>query len=174
MLSTRLFVAAYCALTFGILHDRRVVDVVTTANARSEWDHAYDGSDVVTGVADGRPFRQARGWLRYTLATFDDTEVTVACTFAGGTGEALTYDLLVEDRLVATRVFAAPSSTPVVVEFAVPFAITREKTSILVTIRARGGLTPALLELRTIQDHLEHDQFTSFPQHQQSLGGSDR
>ena len=130
-------------------------------NARSEIDHGYTGENATTGAVDGKSFRQARGWMRYALTVFDDTEVTVACAFLGGNDAPLTYDLLVEDQLVATRTFAAGQATPTVAEFSVPFAITKGKTNILVTIRARAGMTPALFQLRTIQDHLENDR--SFP-----------
>ena len=141
--------------------DRRVVDVAEAGNARSEHDHGYVGDDVSRGVADGRAFRQGRGWMRYALAVFDDTEVTIACTFLGGTTAPLNYELLVEDRVVAARTFTSATSTPTIVEFIVPFAITRAKSSIGVTLRARGGLTPALVQLRTIQDHLEDDESSS-------------
>ena len=134
--------------------DRRVVDVAEAGNARSEATHGYVGHDAFTGVADGKPFRQARGWMRYALTTFDDTEVTVALLFAAIDSMPRSYDVVVEDSLIATRTVAATTGA-VVVELLVPFAITKGKSNIAVTIRARGGPTPALRELRTVQDHHE-------------------
>jgi len=135
--------------------DRRVVDVAEAGNPQSEATHGYAGHDAVAGVANGKPFRQARGWMRYALTTFDDTEVTVACTFAGTDSLPRSYDVVVEDSLLATRTLAPGTHMQVVVEFSVPFAITKGKSNIAVTVRARGGLTPALQEIRTVQDHNE-------------------
>lgn len=135
--------------------DRRVVDTVSAGDAESEADHGYAGHEDFTGVTNHKTFRQARGWMRYAMTTFDDTQVTIACTFVRTANTPLTYDVIVEDSLVATRTFTATSALPVVVEIAVPLSVTKGRTNIAVFIRGRGGLTPALRELRTIQDHYE-------------------
>ncbi len=143
--------------------DRRVVDVVVVGNEQSESRHGYDGLDVMRSVVDGQTFRQSRGWMHYTMTTFDDTEVTIACTAVRANGNnddvPRSFDLVVEDSVIATRTMAVPSTTPVTIEVVVPFALTKGKTSIVVVLRARGGPTPAFRELRTIQDHYEvkHD-----------------
>jgi hypothetical protein len=149
---------AACVLsTAGSRIDRRVVDVAEAGNAESEATHGYAGHDAFTGVAGGKPYRQARGWMHYALTTFDDTEVTVAFDFLAVDSMPRRYDVVVEDSLIATRTFSSTASTPVAVELTVPFSITKGKTNIAVTVRARGGLTPALHALRTIQDHNEVD-----------------
>jgi hypothetical protein len=139
--------------------DRRVVDTVAVGNPASEAAHGYVGHDAVVGVSDGKPYRQARGWMRFALTTFDDTEVTVACTFVAAAGEdanvSRTFDVVVEDSVVATRVLGASAATPTVVEIPVPFSITKGRTNVAIMIRAHDGSTPALRELRTIQDHNE-------------------
>jgi len=163
----RLVLSACVLSAFTPVYDRRVVDVADVGNARSEAIHGYAGNDVISGVAEGQPFRQARGWMRYALTTFDDTDVTVALTFVTTVNDVLAtrgYDVIVEDSLIATRTFTAQTPTPTVVDIAVPLAITKGRTSIAVIIRARGGLTPALRQLRTIQDHNEVDPSpTLFP-----------
>ena len=140
-------------------HDRRVVDTVIAGNSVSEIAHGYAGHDATSGMVDGKSFRAARGWMRYALTTFDDTEVTLAWTFAPSAGEGANvsreYDVLVEDSVVATRSYGASSSTVSVVEIVVPFALTKGRTNIAVMLRAHGGSTPALREVRVIQDHNE-------------------
>ena len=134
-------------------NDRRVVDLVAAGSARSEAEHGYAGHDDTTGTIDGRAYRQARGWMRYAVTTFDDTEVTIACTFLGSaSGE---FDLIVEDSVIATKHVDVTTGTPTIVELLVPFAVTKGKTSIAVMLRAHRGPTPRLHELRTIQDHNE-------------------
>ena len=157
------FALAACVLTSATPQrlDRRVVDAVEVGNARSEAAHGYEGQNATAGIVNGQSYRQARGWMHYTLTTFDDTDVTIAATFiVGDVGRgdvSHTFDLVVEDSVIATRTVTVASPAPVVVEIGVPFAVTKGKTSIVVIIRARGGLTPALRELRTIQDHHEVD-----------------
>jgi hypothetical protein len=161
------------ALAASALRDRRIVDTVRVGDAASDAAHGYAESDVVRGMANGKPYRSARGWMRYALTTFDDTEVTLTCTFVPSDSSAAfasstssgRYELLVEDSLIATRTLTAPRSelsrTPVVVEVAVPFALTKGRTSIAVMIRAHDGPTPPLSELRVIQDHNEVDRNVS-------------
>ena len=135
--------------------DRRVVDIAGPGDAHSEEAHGYAGHDVVAGVANGRAFRKARGWMHYALTTFDDTEVTVALTFLATDSVPRSYDLIVEDSLIVTRRFTAGSSALNVVEHTVPFVLTKGKSSIAVVIRGRDGLSPAVHEIRTVQDHYE-------------------
>ena len=145
---------------------RRIVDIVRVGDTANERDHDYAGEEVTTGVASGKPFRQTRHWMRYALKVYEDTEVTVACTFVGSAAARVPFEFVVEDRLVASHVFTSSSSAPEVAELRVPFALTKGKTNSMVMLRAAKGAngpTPALLELRTIQDHLEHIS-----------GGSDR
>jgi hypothetical protein len=147
------------AMTAGVIaattQGRRVVDVVTAGDARSEREHDYAGEHVIEGIVDGKRFRQARGWLRYSLTTYDDTEVTVRCTFRGSEGQRLAFELLVEGRPVLTHTFVSPSDAPATMEFPIPMKVTRNKTIISVMIRAVNGLTPGLITLQTVQEHLE-------------------
>ena len=106
-------------------------------------------------MIDGRTYREARGWLSYSMAVYEDTEVTLSCVFRGTEGRRLAFDLLVEGRPVKTHAVVSPSSRPASVEFRIPFEITKGLTVIHVTLRAVDGPTPALLELRTVQEHLE-------------------
>lgn len=150
--SKRFLLVLGLGATIAARPDRRIVDRITVGDVRSERDHAYAGADVTSGVAGDRAFRQAGGWLRYALTVFDDTEVTVALTFLGSDAPR-TFDLLVENQLVSSYTFR--SGVSATVELRVPLELTKGHTNILVMLRATNGPTPALLELRTIQDHNE-------------------
>ena len=161
---------AILLLCFGATPDvpqvRRIVDIVKVGDTANERDHDYAGEDVTAGLSAGKAFRQTGNWMRYALKVYEDTEVSVACTFVGSDAARVPFELVVEDKLVGTHVFSSPSTAPAVAELRVPFALTKGKTNIMVMLRAAKGAigpTPALLELRTIQDHLEH-----------IFGGSDR
>jgi hypothetical protein len=150
--SKRFLLVVGLSATVAARPDRRIVDRITIGDVRSEQDHAYAGADVTSGVAGDRAFRQTRAWLRYALTIFDDTEVTVAFTFLGSDAPR-TFDLIVENHLVSSYTFR--SAETATVELRVPLELTRGQTNILVTLRATNGPTPALLELRSVQDHNE-------------------
>ena len=134
---------------------RRVVDVATMGDASSDREHEYAGDRVTEGVVDGRVFRQAAGWLRISLTVYDDTDVTLVATFRGSAGDRVPFELLVEGRKVTAPSFVSPTTAPARVEFRVPMALTRGKSRIWVMLRAVNGPTPGLIELRTVQEHLE-------------------
>lgn len=129
--------------------DRRIVDTVFAGNAESEQAHGYAGHDDRAGIASDSTYREARGWMRYALTTFDDTEVTLACTFLAS--PTTQYEVVVEDSVVARSTLLAAGT----VEVRVPFAVTKGRTNIAVTLRGRDGATPRLHAIRVLQDHHE-------------------
>jgi len=133
----------------------RVVDVVTVGDVRSERAHEFAGEGVMDGAAGGRAFRQTSGWQRYSLSVFDDTEVTIVCTFRGSEGSKLAFDLVVEGRTIVSRTFVTPDAKPTSVALRVPADVTRGRTVIAVTLRSSSGPTPGLMEIRSVQEHLE-------------------
>ena len=161
LLSARAFVVSLLAFASNTptstVPDRRVVDVVEVGDSRSESSHGFAGHEVVAGTVDGKSYRQARGWMHFAMTTFEDTEVTVALTFVGIDTVSRSYDIVVEDSLLTTRTFATPLTGQATVDVVVPFSLTKGKAHIAVVIRARSGLTPALRQVRTIQDHYEFD-----------------
>lgn len=159
-MSTRATLAALVLLavavcTAAIRVDRRVVDVAEVGNADSEAAHGFAGELLETGRIDGAPHVATGAWMHFALTTFDDTEVTVELTLVNPASSARSFDLIVEDSVVATRTVSPRVSSPVVVPFAVPFARTKGKAHVIVIVRARDGLTPGVRRLRTIQDHYE-------------------
>ena len=133
----------------------RVVDVVKVGDPASEREHDYAGEGATAGAIDGRAYRQAHGWLSYAMAVYEDTEVTLSCVLRGTEGRSLAFDLLVEGRPVKKHTVVSPSSRPAIVDLRIPFEITKGLTVIHVMLRAVDGPTPALFELRTVQEHLE-------------------
>jgi hypothetical protein len=154
--AARLVVVALCSAAWSSgVQGRRVVDLVTIGDARSERQHEYAGEGVATGGVDGRTYRQTGGWLSYSLKVYDDTEVAVQCTFRGSEGRRVAFVLLVDGQKIPAPAFSSPSAAPVTVEYPVPIAVTRGKTVVSIMLRAVDGPTPGLIELRTVQEHLE-------------------
>jgi hypothetical protein len=135
---------------------RRVADAVIAGDPASEREHEYAGEDVSRGVAEGRSCRDVRGWLRYSLAIFeDDTQVTIGLTFRGTGGRRVAFELLVDDRVVLARPLVSPTSALVRVNADLPPALTRGRRIICVTLRGVEGLAPALVAVEAVQEHLE-------------------
>ena len=141
------------ALTLGA-PDRRVVDRVDVGDPSSEAMHGFAAHESTLVTAGGVSARVTRGWMRYAMHVFDDTEVTVAMTFAPDS-VSRQVDVVVEDSVVARRTIADSRTLPESITVDVPFTVTKGKASIVVVLRARDGVTPALRELRTVQDHNE-------------------
>ncbi|MBL0939403.1 MAG: hypothetical protein IBJ03_10930 [Gemmatimonadaceae bacterium] len=135
--------------------DRRIVDTVIAGDAESEFAHGYAGHDDSAGIRNDTTFRLARGWMRYAMTTFDDTEVTIACVFTGSRDSTRHFDLIVEDSVVARATLAPTDSATRTLELRVPFDVTKGRTSIAVVLRGREGPTPALRKLSIVQDHHE-------------------
>jgi hypothetical protein len=125
----------------------RVVDAVNVTVAREEVAHGLSGEEMTVGETAGRKWRSAAGWFSYTLRIYEDTPLTVVCMFADTSGVPEAFDILVDDRKVATnREF----------KITLPLAETAGKSQVTVTFRAHpGARTARLLELRTVQEHLE-------------------
>lgn len=138
--------------------DRRIVDRVDVGVPASELAHGFAGQGTVLGAIDGAPYRQTSGWLHVALKTFEDTDVTIALTFVKVDSVSHRYDVVVDDSVIATKSALAAG----VVEVAVPFSLTKGKTNIALVLRARDGLTPAVREIRTIQDHNEVDHLVDY------------
>ena len=146
--------------TLGVAHTAaqgvRVVDAVNVTAAGEETAHGLHGDAMTVGETDGRKWRSASGWFSYTLRTYDDTPLTVVCVFAAAAEVGEAFDILADDRKVATRVREPGSATSREFKVTLPLAETAGKSQVTVTFRAHPGApTARLLELRTVQEHLE-------------------
>jgi hypothetical protein len=134
----------------------RVVDSVIAGQARDETEHHVAGSGTTSGTADGKTWRSATGWFSYSLKIYDDSPLTVVCLLADGDGTADGFELLLDGEKTG-RVERQPARTKgSTVEMRIPFNDTKGKTSVVVKIVALpGSKTPRVLEIRTVQEHLE-------------------
>lgn len=155
--------AALLPLIVGILGAERaaaqgvrVVDAVNVTVAREETAHGLRGEEMTVGETAGRKWRSATEWFSYTLRIYEDTPLTVVCMFAATSGVPEAFDLLVDDRKVATRVREPGAATNREFKVTLPLTETAGKSQVTVTLRAHpGARTARLFELRTVQEHLE-------------------
>ena len=134
----------------------RVVDAVNVTDAREEASHGLDGEGMTVGEAAGRKWRSATGWFSYTLRIYDDTALTIACTFADGGNDREAFDVLVDGQKAAAQPRKPQQSNPQESTFTLPLAATAGRTEVTVTFRAHpDSRTARLLEVRSVQEHLE-------------------
>jgi hypothetical protein len=134
----------------------RVVDSVVVGQAGDEAAHHFAGAETTLGKSAGRPWRSATGWFSYSLRIYDDSPLTLVCLLADGEGAAESFDVLVDGEKTARVIREAGKTTAATIEFRLAFKDTRGKTSIVVKLAASAGSrTARVLEVRTVQEHLE-------------------
>jgi hypothetical protein len=80
-----------------------MVDVVHPAESQSETDHRMQGDETQTGDFSGRKYRHATGWFSYDLKVIPGEAQQLAATFWGGDTGAREFDVLVDDKIIATQ-----------------------------------------------------------------------
>ena len=113
--------------------------------AREEIAHGLHGEEMTVGETAGRTWRSAAGWFGYTLRIYEDTPLTVVCVFAGAADLGEAFDILVDDRKVATRVREPGAATNREFKVTLPLAETAGKSQVTVTFRAHPGARTAQL-----------------------------
>jgi hypothetical protein len=135
--------------------DARTVDRVVPGDARSESAHHQQGQDTGTGPYGGRHYRHAvdGGWFSWDLKVLPDQPMALLCTYWGSDTGARTFDVVVDDEVVAT-----PSLTPVKpgqfydVEYPLPNDRTRDKGSVTVRFQAHpGNFAGGVFDLRMVK-----------------------
>ena len=134
----------------------RIVDSVVVGQAGDETAHQFAGIDTTTGQAAGRAWRSATGWFSYSLRIYDDSPLTIVCVLADGDAAGEAFDVLVDGEKAARVTREAGKTKGATVEVRLALEDTEGKTSVVVKLAALpGSRTARLLEIRTMQEHLE-------------------
>ncbi len=134
----------------------RVVDIVNVSLAGDETAHSLAAAGSTQGLTAGRTWRSASGWFSYSLRIYDDSPLTLVCVLADGEGSRESFDILVDGRKAATGARESHESKASEVRFSLPLAETAGKTAVTVRFQAHpGSRTARLLEVRSVQEHLE-------------------
>jgi uncharacterized protein len=134
----------------------RVVDSVAAGLAGDEAEHHLAGDGTAFGSSAGRTWRSATGWFSYSLRIYDDSPLTVVCLLADGDGAREAFDILVDGRKAATVAREPAQTKASEVRVRLRLGDTAGRTSVVVKIAAHpGARTARVLEVRTLQEHLE-------------------
>ncbi len=82
--------------------DARVVDEVLIGNDESERAHGLQGERTASGTYHGKVWRHTDSWFSYSLQTKGRTDLVLLCTYWGGEGGNRRFDILVEDKVIAS------------------------------------------------------------------------
>ena len=125
----------------------RIVDQVEIGDEASESDHGLEHENSQSGRYGDRHWRHARdGWFSYELAVLPDEPVVLGCTYWGDDVGSRTFDILVDDKKIATQTVLKNRPGKLFdVEYRIPPELTREKQRVSVRFQAHpdntaGGL----------------------------------
>jgi uncharacterized protein len=149
-------VVAVAATVLAAAQGVRVVDSVVVGQAGDEAAHHFAGNSTVTGKAAGRTWRSATGWFSYSLRIYDDSPLAIICVLADGEGASESFDILVDGKTSATVTRQPMQSKAADVRVNLKLQDTEGRTSVVVKLAAHpGSRTARVLEVRTLQEHLE-------------------
>ena len=135
----------------------RRIDVVSIGVRPSEQEHEFSGQNTQTGPHLGRRWRHAAngGFFGYTLAVSPDQPTTLRCTYWGSDSGPRTFDILVDERKIATQTLDRDKPDEFFdVQYKLPVDLTRGKSKVTVKFQAHPGKTAGgLFGVSTLLGH---------------------
>ncbi|TLP74019.1 glycoside hydrolase family 127 protein [Maribacter sp. ACAM166] len=121
--------------------EKRTVDLMRLGEMQPERDHNLQGES--TGVGEyagtGRKYRDAPngGWFSFELKCDPNASLDLYSTYNGSDGGKRKFDILVDDRLIATEHLKAEKPREFIdCKYPIPFDLTKGKEFITVTFKA--------------------------------------
>jgi hypothetical protein len=137
-------------LVFGPDPDGEI-DRVYPGDEASEQAHHLVADRSVTGVHLGRKWRHAEGGWSWTLAVLPDHPTRLKCVYWGA-DQGREFDVLVEDRVIATeKLEGKPGPKFSVVQYAIPEDLTHGRNEVKVTFRCKTGYAGGVFGCSTVR-----------------------
>lgn len=122
------------------LLEARTIDYVVTGTQQSESDYYMQQSGSGSGSYNGEYYRDGGGWFSYELQTKGHTEsVTLMARYWGGDSGNRTFDILIDNTVIATETLTGGKSEFVNVEYPVPSELLEGKDKVRVKFKAQSG-----------------------------------
>jgi len=131
----------------------RTVDGVDLGVSESEKAHDYQNQGATVADFDGRLGREAgrAAWFSYALKVRPGASQTLAVTYRGGEGRRRVFDILVDGERIATETLPYHPTELLDREYAIPEALTRGKTRIVVKFQPQDqAATAQVFEIRLL------------------------
>ena len=123
--------------------EANTVDYVTP-DAADERAHHQKGKGSGAGAAFGRKWRDARGggWFSYEMKVLPDAPVTLIVTYWGGDSGGREFDILVDDKKIATQSLNSPKPGEFVdMTYDIPPDLTKGKKVVTIKFQGHPGRT---------------------------------
>ena len=120
----------------------RIVDEVTIAE--TEEDHDMEGSHEPTTLIGTKKGRKASrgGYFSYTMKVLPHESMSLTCRYWGGEPKGRWFDIAIDGQVIATQKLDHDVPNKFFdVEYKIPAALTRGKTSVTVQFQARPAWT---------------------------------
>ncbi len=131
----------------------RTVDRVDLGVSESEKAHDYQNQGAAVADFDGRLGREAgrAAWFSYALNVRPGAPQTLVVTYRGGEGRRRVFDILVDGEKIAAETLPYHPTELLDVEYAIPEALTRGKTRIVVKFQPQDqAATAQVFEIRLL------------------------
>jgi hypothetical protein len=130
------------------------IDYVQPGEMQPERNHNFKGEKTSAGSYKERTNRDSRsGWFSFDLKTIPDSPVAVVVDYWGGFPGAKTFDVLVNDIVVATENISNKKDGEFIsVQYEIPREILKKKSKITVKFQAHpGNMAGPVFGVRTIR-----------------------
>ena len=130
------------------------IDFVQPGEMQPERNHNFKGEKTSAGSFKERANRDARGgWFSFDLKTIPDIPVALVVDYWGGFPGAKTFDILVNDRIIATENISNKKDGQfIAVQYDVPEELCKGRSKITVRFQAKpGNMAGPVFGVRTIR-----------------------
>jgi DUF1680 family protein len=129
------------------------VDFVQPGEMQPERDHNFRGEKTTPGSFKERANRESRsGWFSFDMKVKPDVPVSLVAEYWGGFPGAKTFDILVNDKIIATENISGKKEGQFIsIQYDIPAELTRGKTKVTVKFVAKDHNTAGpVFGVRTI------------------------
>jgi uncharacterized protein len=133
------------------------IDFVTPGEMQPERDHSFKGDKTAPGSFRDRANRESRGgWFSFVMKVKRDIPNALAVEYWGGFPGAKTFDILVNDKLIATENISNKKDGQfITVQYDIPREITHGKSNVTVKFLAHeNNMAGPIFGIRTIKKYI--------------------
>ncbi len=130
------------------------IDYVQPGEMQPERDHNFRGEKTTPGTFKERTNRESRsGWFSFDMKIKPDVPVSLVAEYWGGFPGAKTFDILVNDKIIATENISGKKEGQFInVQYDIPENMTKGKSRLTIKFQAHAGNTAGpVFGIRTIK-----------------------
>jgi len=122
--------------------EQNTIDVFRMGEMQPERDHQFEDNNATNGEFKNRKYREVErgGWMTFNMKTNNNQPFALVFEYWGGYSGSKTFDILVEDSVIATENVSAISKAKFVNKtYQVPAQLVKDKESIRVKVLPHEG-----------------------------------